>query len=168
MIRCYYKREELEIIARAARNRVVYIGGFMLLWCLVIIIGGTWQDPTVWFRPKSVGSFLLFMSCFWGMLYFMHYLLTKIDRTTLAHDGDIIVLDDENIRLSQGDGTEIVLPRGGLRVSCSWHATGRTIFKIRNYSFIDSPTIVLTTDMENAVELVNTIQPNVWNPDQSA
>jgi len=161
MIQCYYTKETLGIVAKSGRYRAIGCGSVwwglpVLLFTIELI-----RNPGFLFRNAL---FLLIWCIGWfGISYLFHWLLCNIEKTTLQHAGDEITLDDNEIRLVKSDGTQITLPRQGLTIRSPYYACGNQIFKIRNSRFTSSPEIVLTSDMENAKELVETIQPGSWD-----
>ena len=93
-----------------------------------------------------------------GLLYLIHWSLLKIEKTTLQLAGDEITLNDYEIRLVRTDGTQTFIPRKGLRVRT---ASGM-IYEIWNMN-VPNDKIVLTSYMENAKELIDTIEPGMWD-----
>ena len=81
----------------------------------------------------------------------------------MEHASDVITLDDDEIRLVKEGETQITLPRKGLKIRSFYYASGSQVFKISSLRFATSQEIVLTSDMENARELVETIQPGSWD-----
>jgi|GEM_PF-1996913 len=163
MIRCHYTQETLDTVAKAGRRRAIGCGGFWYGVMLFGLIAAAIQEPGVWFRAPL---FLLGFTVFWcGMGYFFHRLLCNIEKTTLQHAGDEITLDDNEIQLVAADGTQITLPREGLRVQGGYYAAGSVIYTIWNPKFSKDKKdkIVLTTYIENAEELVKTIRPGAWD-----
>ena len=163
MIRCYYTKETLDRVAKSGRYRAIGGGGVWYGLPALVLIVKTIQDPAIWIQPHDV-LFLLAFGVGWvGAGYFFHWLLCNIEKTTLKHAGDEITLDDDEFRLVKADGTQITLPRKGLRIRSPYYANGRQIFRISTSQFASFHEIVLTSDMENARELVETIQPGSWD-----
>jgi len=163
MIRCYYSKETIDRVAEAGRYRAIGCGGLWCGWYALVLIGISMQNPVLWFRWRAT-LVILALSVLWiGGGYFFHWLLRNIEKTTLKHAGDKITLDDDEIRLDKSDGTQITLPRKELKIRSPYYACGRQIFRIISSQFTPSPEIVLTSDMENARELVETIQPGSWD-----
>ena len=163
MIQCYYTRKTLDTVAKAGRRRAVGCGGVLFGFLALVLIGITLQDPVIWFQPLE---FVLVMAGFAfliGITYLFHWLLRNVEKTTLDHAGDEITLDDDEIRLLRADGTQITLPRKGLKIRVPYYASGSMIFKIKNSQLASSSEIVLTSVMENTRELVETIQPGSWD-----
>jgi hypothetical protein len=162
MIKCYYTKETLDRVAKSGRYRAIGCGGFLYGWFILALIVITVQDPALWLRVRDA-LFVSGCAVFWfGILYFFHRLLLNIERTTLKHAGDEITLDDDEIRLVSADGTKITLPRYGLKIYYPYYATGSMIFTITNPG-ISKDKIVLTSNMENARELIETIKPGSWD-----
>ena len=163
MIRCYYTRETINIVAKAGRRRAIGCGGVWFGWMLFALVAITIKEPGVWFRGPL---FLYGCTGLWcGMGYFFHRLLSNIEKTTLERAGDEITLDDSEIRSAAADGTQIALPREGLRVQGGYYAAGSVVYTIWNPKFSKDKKnkIVLTTYMENAKELIETIRPGAWD-----
>lgn len=163
MIRCYYTEETLNRVTKARRYRAMGCGGFLYGWVVLVLIGITIQNPAIWFRFHDVVFLLGCVGGYCGMVFFFHRLLCNIEKTTLVHAGDEITLDDNEIRLVKVYGTQMTLPREGLKViKASPYVAGNMSFNIRNPEWSKWDEIVLTIDMENAKELVETIQPGTW------
>ena len=162
MIRCYYAAETIDTVAKAGRRRVIGCGCLLYTWPALVLVGITIRDPTLWFRFPSALLLWGGTSFYCGIIYLFHWLILNVEKTTLQHAGDEITLDDNEIRLVRADGTHILFPREGLKCSYSYHATGNRIFKIWNSQMSSSPKIILTSHIENAKELVETIQPGIW------
>lgn len=163
MIRCHYTPETIEKAAKEGRNRAIGCGG--LLWGLPAwaLFEMTRHEPSLWFRFPDALFLWIWAGGWYGLSYFFHWAFLNIEKTTLRHAGDEITLDDNEIRLVKADGTQVTLPRDGLTCHSPFpYAAGNQIFKIRNLQIISSPEIELTSDMENAKELVETIQPGAW------
>jgi len=163
MIRCYYTKETIDAVSKSGRYRAIGCGGFIYGFAALALIGITIQDPLCWFRLRDVLFLLCWTFLFCGGVYFFHWLICNIEKTTLKHAGDEITLDKAEIRLVKADGTQVALPRKGLKIRSPYYAVGRQIFRISNLRLDSSPEIVLTSDMENAKELVETIQPGSWD-----
>ncbi|MCL2624153.1 MAG: hypothetical protein FWD31_10860 [Planctomycetaceae bacterium] len=161
MIRCYYIRETLDTVAKAGRRRAIGCGGVWYGWMLFALIAITIKEPGVWLRaPMFLYGCCAVLWCAMG--YFCHRLLGNVEKTTLQHAGDEITLDDNEIRLVAVDEKQIALPREGLRVQGGYIAAGSVIYTIWNPKFSEDK-IVLTTNMENARELVETIRSGAWD-----
>ncbi|MCL2348377.1 MAG: hypothetical protein FWC50_08965 [Planctomycetaceae bacterium] len=159
MIRCYYTRATLDTVAKAGRRRAIGCGGILLGIPILLLMGATIRDPRFLFDHLQI----LLACFFWfGILFFFHYKIRNIEKTTLQHAGDEIILDDDEIRLVKMDGTQFALPRNGLRVQGGYYAAGNVVYSIWNPN-ISKDKIVLTTNMENAKELVETIRPGAWD-----
>jgi len=163
MIRCHYTQKTINTVAKAGRYRAIGCGGAWVGVMLFALVAMTIKEPGVWFRAPL---FLYGCTVLWcGMGYFFHRLLSNIEKTTLEHAGDEITLDDSEIRLVAADGTQITLPREGLRVQGGYYAAGSVVYTIWNPKFSKDKKnkIVLTTYMENAKELIETIRPGAWD-----
>ena len=155
MIRCYYSQKTIYFAAMARRHRVIGCCAFLL--GILVLLG---RGPGFLFdTPQALfGSFLLL-----GMLFFSYRWLLNIEKITPRHAGDVITLDDDEIRLATAGGTQITFPREGLNVEKTCSTIGYAIYIIRHSQFTAEPKIVLTADMENAKELVETIRPGAWD-----
>jgi hypothetical protein len=162
MIRCHYTRKTIDMVAKAGRYRAIGCGGFLYGWLAMALVGITIQEPAIWFQPSKVAFTVACVVGFIAMTYFFHRLHLNIEKTTLEHAGDEITLDDDEIRLVTADGTQITLPREGLRVQGGYYAAGNVTYRIWNPKF-SKDKIILTSDMENAEELVETIRPGAWD-----
>ena len=98
-----------------------------------------------------------------GFLFWWHRSILRVEKMTLLHADDEITLDDDKIRLVKADGTQTTLPRKDLKIQRPYYADGRQIFTIGNPQLDYLSQIILTSDMENAKELVETIQPGTWD-----
>ena len=163
MIRCYYTKETIDTVSKARRYRAIGCGGFWYGLPALALIVQTIQAPAIWLQPRDVLFLLAFGVAWVGAGYFFHWLLCNIEKTTLEHAGDEITLDDAEIRLVKADGVQITFPREGLKIRSPYYACGRQIFRISTAQFASIHEIVLTSDMENAKELVETIQPGSWD-----
>ena len=167
MIRCYYTKETIDRVAKARRYRAIGCGslfcGLPVLLMILKLIEEINNNPGVLFHDRVL--FLLGIIVAWvGGCYFFHWQLCKIERTTLKHAGDEITLDDNEIRLVKSDGTRITFPRDGLKIfQASPYVAGSMSFRIRNPTISHWDEIILTSHMENAKELVETIQPGSWD-----
>ena len=117
----------------------------------------------MWLQLRDVLFVPAFGVVWVGAWYFFHWLLRTIEKTTLKHAGDEITLDDNEIRLVKADGTQITFPRDGLKIRSPYYASGCQIFRTSTSRFVSFHEIVLTSDTENAQELVETIQPGSWD-----
>ena len=163
MIRCYYTQETLDRVAKAGRYRAIGCGGLICVFLVLALVGTTVQNPQFWFRFTNVMK-SLFAVGFLGILsYFFHRLIFNIEETTLEHGGDEITLNDDEVRLVKEDGTQITLPRKGLKIRGSYFAAGIVVYTIRNRQFAQNHEIVLTSHAENAKKLLETIQPGAWD-----
>jgi len=161
MIHCYYTQETLNRVAKSGRYRAIGCGGCVCGFVTLLLIVATVQNPAIWWQVPDV---LLLSGCIVGlvgMTYLFHWMLLNIERTTLKHAGDEITLDDNEIRLVCVTGTEIILPRKGLKIYSPYYVAGSMIFTITNPKESDDK-IVLTSHMENARELIETIKPGSW------
>ena len=158
MIRCYYTQETLDTVAKAGRQRAIGCGCIVYGWAALILIGITIYDPAIWVRLPDALVLWCCTGFYCGLFYLMHWSLCYNERTTLEHAGDKITLDDDKILLVRVDGTQITLPRKGLKI----HSRDYHVYRIRSSQYDFSPEIVLTPAMENAKELIETIQPGGW------
>ena len=158
MIRCYYTKETLDTVARAGRCRAIRWGGVWYGGMLIVAVGG------VILNPENLNACLLIFCSVWcGAGYLYHWILCKVEKTTLQHAGDEITLDDNEIRLVTAGGTQITFPRKGLWVQRGYfNAAGNVIYTISNPK-ISEDKIVLTPHMANARELLETIRPGIWD-----
>ena len=157
MIQCYYSKETIAMVAKSGQRRAIGCGGFWFGLLLLPIVGMAIQNPA------NIDERILLISIVWcGMGYFFHRLLCNIEKTTLEHARDEITLDDNVIRLVTEDGTQITLPREGLRVQGGYYAAGSVTYNIWNPN-VSKDKIVLTASMENARELVDAIRPGAWD-----
>ena len=155
MIRCYYSKETIERVAKAGRNRLIFDGGF---WGGLMVLGFV-----LWNRLEPAPGLLFPCIFFCGVLYYIHRHLLHVEKTILQHAGDEITLDNDKIQLTQTDGTQLILPQKELKIEKPVYVFGKMIFRITNSQFVPGAEITLTSDMENAKELVETIQPGLWD-----
>lgn len=157
MVQCYYSKETIDRVAKAWRHRLIFWGSW---WCgipVLLLIREFFRNPNCHAMTLLTGG------CLWvGMWFFFHLLLLNAEKTTLKHAGDIVTLDDDEIRLIRVDGTQIALPRKGLRIQGGYYAAGNVTYTIGNPE-ISREKIVLTNNMENVKELVETIRPGAWD-----
>jgi hypothetical protein len=156
MIRCYYTKEALDTVAKTRQRRIF----FAKILSYVFAAAGLFVTFALEFRFPDVPVTLGFLACFGGMLYFAHWHALKFEDLIMQHADDEITLNDDEIRMSKADGTQISLARHGLIVESS--GTTVPVFKIRNPGIISNSEIVLVSIMENTKELVETIQPGIW------
>jgi len=158
MIRCYYGREIHKDVIKAARVQLIFCACFVIIPCLLLLIGMsvTFSDIVVTiFCIEGFVAFSVFLCLFYR-------LIRKIERMALQCIGDTIVLDDNEIRLIKENGTQITLPRKNLKIKSSYNLGHNRMFKIWNPLSDSNREIVLTSNMENAAQLVNTIEPGLW------
>ena len=157
MIRCYYSKETIDRTAKAWLYRLLFWGSW---WCGIPVL---LMIRDFLYNPDCDAVLLLIGGYLWvGMWCFFHCLLLNSEKTTLEHAGDVITLDDNEIRLVEADGAQITLPRNGLRVQGGYYAAGNVTYRIWNPKHSQDK-IVLTSTMENAKELVETIRPGAWD-----
>jgi uncharacterized protein YjeT (DUF2065 family) len=164
MIHCYYTKETLDRVAKSGRYRAIGCGVVLVGVPVFLMIRSLIDEINQ--NGFVLSDNVLFLSgiiIVWiGGWSFFHRLHCNIEKTTLEHAEDEITLDDNEIRLVKVDGTQITLPREGLKViPISYYVAGNMSFKIWNPK-ISQDEIVLTSDMENVKELVETIQPGTW------
>ena len=158
MIRCYYREEILKYVAKWGRLRVVFNGCFLIFLGWLPLIGMSVMCPDPLIYIASVVGIVSFS----GFFYLHHWLNLNVERRALRSAGDTITLDDEEIRLVKEDGSQITLPRKDLKINSPYYAGGSRMFKIWNPLSDSNHEIVLTSVMENAKQLVNTIEPGLW------
>ena len=157
MIRCYYRREILKDVAKQGRFRVVFNGCFlMLFWLPLIGMAITSRDPII------IVSGMVGIVLFSGFFYLHHRVNFNIERLALQSAGDVIILDDNEIRWLKENGAQITLPRKNLKVESSYYAGGIRMFRIWNPLSDSNREIRLTSVMENVEQLINMIEPGLW------
>ena len=160
MIQCYYTKETLDKVTKAGRRRLVFESFFWGSLMVLNFVLAIRMDPD----GVSVGvpSLLGLYALFAGILYYIHRLMLRVERMTLQLADDEITLDEKEIRLIKTDGTQITFPRYRLSIQRNFYANGM-IFRIWSPQIASSPEIVLTSNMENAKELVEAIEPGLWD-----
>jgi hypothetical protein len=162
MIKCYFTKETLDRINKSPRR-----DGFGCACCWYGVLA-SFLIMGFAIAPKNVPSFgtIVFFAIIYGVLVFVPYFfyrgLLHIKEITFQHAGDEITLDDNEIRLVNADETQIVFPRDGLQIQRTYKMNHTMIFEIKNDRIDSDIEIVLTTDMENAKELAEAIQPGLF------
>ena len=129
----------------------------MLFWLLLIGMAVTSRDPVI-IVFCMVGIIL-----FSGFFYLHDRMNFNIERQVLQSAGDAIILDDNEIRWLKENGAQITLPRKNLKVESPYYAGGIRMFRIWNPLSDSNREIRLTNVMENIEQLINMIEPGLWD-----
>jgi hypothetical protein len=162
MIKCYYAEATLDKIGKSGCRQAIGCAcvwyGLLALFLIVMFVNAL----PIWCLPFDAIVFWVVFVVLWMFPpYFVYLAHIRIREVTLQHAGDEITLDDNEIRLVKANGTQIVFPRAGLQIQRSNRWNNTMVFEIRNYRIDWEHAIVLTTDMKNASELIETIQPGL-------
>ncbi len=165
MIRCHYTPETLEKVAKEGKQSVLKHGAIWHgLILLILIVGITIYDVRVFNMPYIKFIIVLLVLAI-GFSFVTRRCDANITRTALENTEAIITLDEEYVQHNKTDGTNIMLPRQGLKAICRYGTPEHKMFDIWNPEFDPNLKITLTSGMENAKELVNAITPGAWSDD---
>ncbi|MDR2439633.1 MAG: hypothetical protein LBE12_09740 [Planctomycetaceae bacterium] len=112
----------------------------------------------------SFGTSLLFLFIFWGLLFFFHFLISRVENVTILCADDVIVMSENEINLFKKEHLISSLQRNQLNITYRYYAAGSAIFDMWNLSD-PSKKITFTSHLNDFEHLVNSIIPNFWPPE---